>query len=135
MPKIVIRSHEQMASLGADIRRQLAEHPVLVEYKEYRPPRTLPQNSKIHAMLSELAQFTGDDAGDLKNEIKRTDVWPKKERWVTRVVEEKITKVRDIVPVGVHEMTREQASLVIELINALASNVPGFYWSEERKIA
>jgi hypothetical protein len=42
------------------------EKPQLIEIKRYRPPRSMPQNAKFHAMIRELATEIGYSEDELK---------------------------------------------------------------------
>jgi hypothetical protein len=65
--------HKVSAKLGDTF-----EKPQIIECKLYRPPRTLPQNAKLHAMIGELAANFGYSASELKDWLK-WEYGPKKE--------------------------------------------------------
>ena len=46
------------------------ERPMLIEVKPYQARRSLEQNSKLHAMISELAAHIGYSASELKEFLK-----------------------------------------------------------------
>ena len=72
--KSVIRNHEDAEKF---IGRINFEKPQLIECRLYRPPRTLPQNAKFHAMVGELANHFGYSSSELKDWLKH-EYGPKK---------------------------------------------------------
>ena len=48
------------------------ELPQMIEIKRYKPPRSLPQNAKLHAMIRELATEIGYSEDELKDYFKST---------------------------------------------------------------
>lgn len=48
------------------------EKPQLIEVKRYKPPRSMPQNAKFHAMIRELATELGYSEDELKDYFKCT---------------------------------------------------------------
>lgn len=106
-----------------DVVRRLEEIPEqgwLVEYKVYQPPRTKCQNRKVHAMFSDLADFTGDK--DIKAFIKELNFWP------TEIATQFGVQVER--PMSESKLTREQESDVIEHLYMLGAELPGFEWSD-----
>ena len=66
--KKVIRNYDDAERF---IRRiNFGAKPMLIECKLYRPPRTLSQNAKLHAMIGELANHIGYSASELKDWLK-----------------------------------------------------------------
>ena len=53
------------------------QHPYTFEIKPYKPPRTLPQNAKLHAMIGVLANHIGYGSSELKDWLK-LEYGPKK---------------------------------------------------------
>jgi hypothetical protein len=71
--KTVIRSHNEGLNFLTLACRDLGEHfdkPQLIEIKRYKPPRSLPQNARCHAMIGELANEIGFSAAELKSWLK-----------------------------------------------------------------
>tara|TARA_B100000809_G_scaffold148734_1_gene146206 strand:- start:4367 stop:4561 length:195 start_codon:yes stop_codon:yes gene_type:complete len=59
--KFVIRNKAQLANAYDKMLAELKAHDILVDFKEHsQPPRTLKQSRKIHAMITDLANETGD---------------------------------------------------------------------------
>ena len=71
--KAVVRNHSEAirfidracVELG-----QQFDKPQLIEIKRYKPPRSLPQNARCHAMIGELAKEIGYTAAELKDWLK-----------------------------------------------------------------
>ncbi len=78
--KSVIRNHNsgyRFIDKACNEIGQIFEKPYLIEIKPYKPPRTLPQNARFHAMINELAKEIGYSASDLKDWLK-LEYGPKK---------------------------------------------------------
>lgn len=93
------------------------QRPLMVEVGPWKPPRTVSQGAKIHAAIQELAQLAGyaDWRGELKPAIKEA-YYPHKQ--VPLGAEGHV-----LVPKSTSELTREEASEVIEKILMLASEM------------
>ena len=46
------------------------DEPQLLTIEEYQPPRSLPQNARLHAMIRALSQHTGHSESELKDWFK-----------------------------------------------------------------
>jgi hypothetical protein len=71
--KSVIRTHNDALRFVDRATRELGatfDKPQLIELKQYRPPRSLPQNAKMHVMIGELAKEVGYSASELKDWFK-----------------------------------------------------------------
>lgn len=74
--KSVVHNHNQAMNFLTKACRDLGEEfqkAQLLEIKEFKPPKTNPQNRKMHGMWRELAKFTGSSAANMKEYFK--DTW------------------------------------------------------------
>lgn len=102
----------------------LGEHQaMLVEFKKYVPPRTHPQRKKLHAMIGDLAEFTGDS--NMKEWVKGMSFWP--EVYIEHA------GVAKTVPKSEALLSKEESSNVIEHLYVVGSQLPGFEWSEDNE--
>lgn len=92
-----------------------------IEIKEYRKPRTLPQNAKCNAMIRELAKEIGYSFDDLKYWLK-AEHGPIREVIINGVVRE--------VPVSTTKYTAEQMTDMIGHIERIGAEM-GFRFSHE----
>lgn len=67
---IIIRSKELRSNAAKAVMEITGEPLCEVVIRRHKKRRTLPQNDKWHAMLNDLATFTGHDAYELKGFIK-----------------------------------------------------------------
>lgn len=72
MPEMtfVIRSKDLRAEAAKSVLAITGEPLMEVCIRRYKKRRTLPQNDKWHAMLNDLANFTGQDAYEIKGYVK-----------------------------------------------------------------
>ena len=98
------------------------EKPQLLEIKPYKPPRTLEQNAKYHAMCRELAEFVGHTESDIK-EYMKLEYGPKKPFGVGSWQESKY------IPKGVSQYSKEEASMMIEHLYRIGAEL-GFAFSD-----
>ena len=120
--KHVVRSALQFETYTLPkIREAIETYPITVEWKEYKPPRTLSQNRKVHAMLTDLANFTGDK--NIKQWIKQMEFWP-------QVYVEHFGQGKTI-PKSEADLEREESSIVIDHLYMIGADLTehGFMWS------
>lgn len=67
---IIIRTKELRADAAKAVMAITGEPLCEVVIRRHKKRRTLPQNDKWHAMLNDLANFTGQDAYEIKGYIK-----------------------------------------------------------------
>ena len=84
-----------------------AGKPFTIEIKPFKQPRTLSQNSKIHAMMAEIAEVVGHSPADIKEYMKA--------EYAPRIAIEVGGRIIDI-PLGTSDMSLEQLSDFIEHI-------------------
>ena len=123
--KRVIRSNVQLANIYDEMLEGLqdllkADKSMIIEFKPFKPPRTLSQSRKIHAMMNEIGAFTGDE--NIKMWIKNMDFWP--------------TEYKEhfgdpkIVPKSEASLSRGEESIIIERLYQLATMLPGFEFTQ-----
>ena len=122
--RMVVRSDHDVVVLS----RALAQRPAdgfLVKVTKYKAPRTRPQNRKVHAMIDDLAQFTGDSPGEMKQVLKGRNFWP-------TVIKTRFG-VEQVVAKSEADLSKEESELVIEHLYMLGSfmSADGFAWSVE----
>lgn len=66
----VIRTKELRSNAAKAVMQITAEPLCEVVIRRHKKRRTLPQNDKWHAMLNDLANFTGQDAYEIKGYVK-----------------------------------------------------------------
>ena len=118
----VIRSESQLRDL-LDTLKAIPEHGWLISWDVYKPPRTLSQSRKIHAMINDLSDFTG--IKDFKGYVKTMEFWP----------QESVVQFgkRTWKPKSEADLSKVEESAIIENLYALAALhlAPiGFEWSE-----
>jgi len=122
--KYVARNELQLITIIEKMRvgfAKLGDNPaMLVEFKKYVPPRTDPQRKKLHAMIGDLAEFTGDS--NMKEWVKGLSFWPD--------VYIEHAGVAKTVPKSEALLSKEESSVVIEHLYVIGSQLPGFEWSE-----
>jgi hypothetical protein len=116
----VIRTIDQARSTAAEIGRQwsrFSERGLVVTIEPYRKPHTRSQTAKIHVMLGEMADHLGYDRTEFKEVCKR-EYWPQKQVQLRKTIV--------VIPKSTAELTREEASIVIErLLHICAEyNIP-----------
>ena len=125
--KVVCRNGTQLANAYdkmVDALRNLQQKfdgAIMVEWKEHKPPRTMKQSRKIHAMMNDLGNFTGDS--NMKGWIKGMDFWPTV--YIEHFGDAKIVAKSEAV------LTKEEESIIIERLYQIGTMLPGFEWSHE----
>ena len=118
----IIRSRNELHCWADDVGNQLGEnfkaHKVTIQ--PYVPYRTDDQNAKVHAMMGELAKFTGHSASDIKDYIK-VEFAPSKK--VT------IGKYTNQVPVSSTLWDVETCSMIIEELYRIGAEI-GYQFQE-----
>lgn len=120
--KRVARNLDQLKALFR-ILQEIPEQGWLIQWTPYKPPRTLSQSKKLHAMMGDMAEFTG--VTNMKGFIKTLEFWP----------------TVGVLQFGVHrnapkseaDLSKEEESEIIEALYALAAQhlePLGFIWSE-----
>ena len=117
----VVKTLKDLSDVDRAIIRALDTQPVLVEYKPYKPPRTLRQSRKLHVMIAELGAFTGDE--DMKGTLKTFTFWPEvmKSRHDGSVV---------IKPKSEADFSAEEESALIEALFRVGAEIEGFEYAE-----
>ena len=123
----VVRNAQQMTNLADEIvgwmnaRAPDEENAVMVEYKPYKPPRTMKQSRKIHAMFGDIGQFTGDS--NIKGWVKSLSFWP------TEYKEH--AGQGQVVPKSEAHLTKAEEIIVIEHLYLIGAELPGFQWGDD----
>ncbi|MDB4351956.1 recombination protein NinB [Porticoccaceae bacterium] len=118
--KLVIRSSQQLRELFHKIEGFASGEGLLIDYKPYKPPRSLLQSRKLHAMIGELNDFTGRK--NMKDFVKQLDFWPKVTMQDLGVA---------IVPKSEADLSKAEESDIIEGIYAMVAlhlQPLGFEW-------
>ena len=97
------------------------EKPQMIEIKRYRPPRSMPQNAKFHAMIRELAEEIGYSEDELKEYFK-SSFGPKKILY--------LVGGNRRIPVSTTEYTKEQMTDMIGHLERVGAEM-GFRFSDE----
>ena len=63
-----------------DLLGETFEKPQLVTIEDYKPPRSLPQNARLHCMIRALSDYTGHSESELKSWFK-AEYGPTTRRW------------------------------------------------------
>ena len=121
--KIVIRNRDEglqaindfYSLQGTDL-----TEPKLLEVKRYRPPRSLPQNAKLHVMIGELADHTGYSPSELKE-------WLKLEYGIYQKIT--ISGKSANIPLSTASYTKQQMAELIGHIERIGAEL-GFQFSE-----
>lgn len=122
--KAVIRSHNEGANFLSRACRDLGEQfdkPQLIEIKRYHPPRSLPQNAKLHAMIGELANEIGYSAAELKD-------WLKLEYGVYKTLD--INGRKTNIPKSTAEYTKIEMAELIGHVERIGAEM-GFRFSDD----
>ena len=118
--KYVVRTIPQAANLYDRLLEALKEGDQMVDLKPHKPPRTLKQSRKIHAMLTDLGNETGDS--NFKSYAKSLSWWP-------HVYVEHFGKPL-LIAKSEADLSKEESSAVIEQIFLLGAFLPDFKFNE-----
>jgi hypothetical protein len=99
--------------------------PIQVTIKHFKRDRTLDQNAKVHAMLRDLALFTGYSERQMKDICKQQFA-----PFVERQLGTKYNELRVHTPKGTSEMNVEEMSNFIDALHALGAELDGFEFSD-----
>ncbi len=113
--KEVIRSHNDGYRFIDRACTKIGQHfdkPHLIEIKPYKPPRSLPQNAKLHSMIRDLAEHTGYSEAEMKDVIKAEFMPVKAVEIGQRILD---------IPLSTTELTRELMSELIEHVYQLGA--------------
>jgi len=113
----VVKTVKDLSAVDRAIIKALDTTAMLVEYKPYKPPRTLRQSRKLHVMIRELGEFCGDE--DMKGTLKTFTFWP--EVMKTRHDGSVVVK-----PKSEADFSAEEESALIEALYRVASEIEGF---------
>ena len=120
--KHVIRSIPQAANFYDRLLDALKEGDMLVDLKPHVAPRTRSQSRKLHAMITQIGDETGDS--NMKAAIKQMDFWP-------QVYAEPFGQKPMIVPRSEADLTKEEESDIIERLYQLAAEyLPDFKFNQ-----
>lgn len=114
--RVVIKSLEHLAGLEVQLLRQFRTHQargLLVTVEPYHPPRTSAQNSLIHVLIADLADALGYAERTEFKEALKQEYWPRK---TIQLVNGSVA-----VPKSTAELSREEATAVIEKLHYLAA--------------
>lgn len=112
--RILCKTIDRARAVAGELARQMQKHPegIVVEIKPYTRPKTRSQVAKIHAMIGDMADQLGYERTDMKEILKR-------EYWPTKIVQ---LRTKDVcIPKSTAELSREEASMVIERMNHVAA--------------
>jgi len=121
--KAVVRSRNELLRWVDQVALEVeaSQKPCTVTIKRFHRPRTLDQNSKLHAMIAELAEHVGHTPSEIKDYIKSECGWTK----TIQIGAE----MRDV-PMGTSEMNVEQLSHLIEELYRIGAEVGCRYVEE-----
>jgi len=88
------------------------EKPYLLTFEEFKPPRGLNQNAKLHVMLRELANHIGYSEGELKDYFKQE---------YGRKKAVNIGGREKLIPVSTVDYTREEMALMLNHVDRLSA--------------
>ncbi len=108
-------AYDKMVDALSNLQQKL-DGAIMVEWKEHKPPRTMKQSRKIHAMMNEMGGFTGDE--NIKMWIKGMDFWPTE--YKEHFGEPKIVAKSEA------SLSKEEESIIIERLYQLGTMLPGF---------
>lgn len=115
--RMVVQTEERAVAVAAEVTRQFSRHRergLMVTIEPYYRPHTRSQTAKVHVMIAEMADALGYTRAELK-EVLKQELWPMKEvRFRTGSV---------AVPKSTAELTREEASAVIERLIQVAAEM------------
>ena len=112
-----IRFVDQLCSeIGEDWNK-----PYLISAKVFKPPRTNPQNAKLHAMFRDLSAHTGFSEQEVKD-------WLKLEYGPKKVVQ--IGDTVKSIPKGTSEYTREEFSDFIDRVFQVGAEIDCVFLEE-----
>lgn len=133
MKKILIRTREHAVRIVEELMDDLdkTNQGLLLEWDEYSPPHSRGQQKKFYVMCRDLALFTGEE--HIKDLVKATDIWPKVEKehvfWKMLDGEQVPRRKITMDPKSEADLSREEESLIIELLFQWGDSLPGFTWS------
>ncbi len=111
--KYVIRKNTPQAANFYDrLLEALKEGDMMVDLKPHKPPRTRSQSRKLHAMITQIGDETGDS--NMKAAIKQMDFWP-------QVYTEPFGQKPMIVPKSEADLRKEEESDIIERLYQLSA--------------
>lgn len=116
MNKQVVRSERDLRAWVSRVAPEVeaSQKPWTVDIKRFHRPRTLDQNSKLHAMIAELAEHVGYTPAEVKDYLKA-------EHGFVKVIE--INGKERTVPMGTSEMNVQQLSYLIEELYRVGAEV------------
>ena len=120
--KRILKTPQQVEKFSLELNKLMTDKGLMVEVKEYKPPRTLTQSAKLHAMLADLALWEQVTPAAMKSFIKTLEFWP------VEAVKGKY------VPMSEADLTRDQESEIIEMLYVIAAQElepSGFKWTDE----
>ena len=123
--KRVIKTYDQLVQIFREIRPFVEIEPLMVEYGSWKPPRTLSQSRKVHAMINDLGSFCGEK--NMKGFIKSLEFWP------TEIVEQ--LGLQKVCPKSEAKLEREEEAIVIEHLYMIGAELPGFEWNHKEEAA
>ena len=100
---------------------EVFEKPLMVTVEEYRPPRTLPQNARLHCMIRALSEFTGHSESELKD-------WFKAEYGPTKRLQ--VGSQGNIIPLSTTQYNRKQMAEMIDHVDRVCAE-NGVYVEDE----
>lgn len=108
-------------SKATDLLGEVFEKPYLLTFEEYKPPRSLPQNARLHCMIRALSQHTGHSESELK-------AWFKAEYGPSKRLQ--VGSQGQVIPLSTTEYTKGQmAELIAHVDRVCAEN--GVYVESE----
>ena len=99
--------------------------PLMVTIEEWKPPRSLPQNARLHCMIRALSDFTGHSESELKE-------WFKAEYGPTKRLQ--VGKTGRIIPLSTTLYTRKQMAELIDHVDRVCAE-NGVYVEENHEPA
>lgn len=111
MVKQVVKTADALWKVFSRISQDLGsdfERPQLVEVKDYKPPRSLSQNARLHCMIRALADFCGYSESEMK-------LWLKIEHGPKKRVQ--VGDSDKIVPMSTVDYNRAQMTAFMDAVD------------------
>ena len=130
MKRVVARNREQIAMWYEEMLNDFEKvGALMIEWDKHKIPHSRKQQKRFYAMVRDIALFTGNT--DVKHDLKQTDIWPREEVEHTRFFADGSTATyTTMAPKSEADLSKEEETLIIELLFMIGSNLPGFAWSD-----
>jgi len=113
--KQVVRSHNDAYRFVDKVCNDLGqtfERPQLIEMRLYKPPRSLPQNARLHCMIRALSDYTGHSESELKS-------WFKAEYGPTKRLQ--VGSQGQVIPLSTIDYNKKQMTELIDHVDRVCA--------------